>query len=60
MQYKAVQHHVRVLVRSSLIIATGEKYGVTYSLTPWLESRPDIFEEVCRKLSFSVTETPSP
>lgn len=52
MQYKAVQHHVKVLVKSSLIVSAGEKYGVTYSLTPWLESRFDMFEEVCKKLSF--------
>jgi predicted transcriptional regulator len=54
MQYKGVQHHVKVLSRSSMIIGTGEKYGVTYTLTPWLESRLDIFEEVCRKLSLDV------
>ena len=52
MQYKAVQHHVKVLVRNSLIVATGEKYGVTFSLSPWFESRLDIFEEICRKLAF--------
>jgi hypothetical protein len=51
MQYKGVQHHVKVLSRSSMIVGTGEKYGVTYTLSPWLESRLDIFEEVCRKLS---------
>ena len=50
MQYKAIQHHVKVLARNSLIVATGERYGVTYSLSPWFESRADIFEEVCRKL----------
>jgi predicted transcriptional regulator len=54
LQYKAIQHHVKVLVRSSLIIGAGEKYGVTYSLSPWLESRVDIFEEVCRRLSFDL------
>ncbi len=51
-QYKAVQHHVRVLLKSSLLVGAGEKYGVTYSLSPWLESRMDIFDEICRKLRF--------
>ena len=51
MQYRVVQHHVKVLSRNSMIIGAGEKYGLTYSLSPWLESRFDIFEEVCRKLS---------
>jgi len=53
-QYKGIQHHVKVLSQSSMIIGTGEKYGVTYTLSPWLESRFDIFEEVCRKLSLDV------
>lgn len=49
-QYKAVQHHARVLLRSALIMSTGEKYGVTYSLSSWLERHFEIFEEVCKKL----------
>jgi predicted transcriptional regulator len=50
LQYKAIQHHVRVLARSSLIVGTGEKYGVTYALSPWLEAKFDTFLEICRKL----------
>ena len=54
-QYKAVQHHVRVLLRNSLVVGTGEKYGMTYSLSPWLESRIDIFLEICKKLRLNLT-----
>jgi predicted transcriptional regulator len=54
LQYKSIQHHVKVLLRSSLIIGAGEKYGVTYSLSPWLESRFDLFEQICRSLSFNL------
>ena len=50
LQYKAVQHHIRILQRNSLVIGTGERYGVTYSLSPWLEAKFDLFLEVCRKL----------
>jgi predicted transcriptional regulator len=53
LQYKAIQHHVRVLVRNSLLLGTGEKYGMTYSLSPWMESRFDIFLEVCKKLNLN-------
>jgi predicted transcriptional regulator len=52
LQYKAIQHHIKVLSRNSLVLGTGEKYGMTYSLSPWLESRFETFLEVCRKLSF--------
>ena len=51
LQYKAVQHHIRVLKRNSLVVGVGERYGMTYSLSPWLEARYDIFLEVCGKLS---------
>jgi len=56
LQYKAVQHHVRVLLRSSLLVGTGEKYGITYSLTPWLESGMKTFDEICSKLGFRLKE----
>jgi DNA-binding transcriptional ArsR family regulator len=54
LQYKAVQHHVHVLSGNSLIIGAGEKYGVTYSLSPWLESGIGTFDEICRKLGFEL------
>ncbi len=50
LQYKAIQHHIKVLVRNSLVMGTGEKYGMTYSPSPWMEARFDIFLEVCKKL----------
>ncbi len=57
MEYKAVQHHIRVLTKSALVVATGEKYGVVYSLSPWLEGHMDVFDEVCRRLSFGAGDS---
>lgn len=54
LQYKAIQHHIKILLRNSLILGTGEKYGVTYSLTPWLEARIQVFTEVCKKLNIEL------
>lgn len=56
LQYKAVQHHVRVLLRSSLVTASGEKYGMTYSLSGWMKGHIEIFDEICAKLGFSREE----
>jgi len=50
LDYKAVQHHLRVLVESSLVVASGEKYGAVYSLTPWFEAHIEIFYTICIKL----------
>jgi predicted transcriptional regulator len=52
LQYKAVQHHVRVLVSSSILISSGEKYGTIYMLSPWFEHHVEIFEEVCASIGF--------
>lgn len=50
LQYKAIQHHVRILMSNSLLVTSGEKYGMIYSLNPWFEAHIDIFEQVCAKL----------
>ena len=52
LQYKAIQHHVRILVNSSLLVSSGEKYGMVYSLNPWFEAHIDIFDQICGKLGF--------
>jgi len=49
-QYRLVQHHIEVLKRNSLVTATGERYGVTYFLHPWLEAHFETFTEVAKKL----------
>ena len=58
MQYKAVQHHMRVLERSRLVLGTGDKYGKTYSLAPWLEAHVQVFDEICKKLTFDLGNPP--
>ncbi len=52
MDYRLVTHHIEFLKRNSFLNSTGEHYGKMYSLSPWLENRFDIFEEVCEKLRF--------
>ncbi|MDA4114683.1 MAG: winged helix-turn-helix domain-containing protein [Thaumarchaeota archaeon] len=52
LQYKAIQHHIRILVSNSLLVASGERYGMLYSLNPWFEAHIDLFEQICGKLGF--------
>ena len=52
LQYKAIQHHVRILMNNSLLVTSGEKYGMVYSLNPWFEAHIDVFEQTCAKLDF--------
>ena len=51
LDYKAIQHHMVILTRSSLVISTGEKYGNVYSLTPWFEAHIALFDQICQKLN---------
>lgn len=52
LQYKTVQHHVRVLVSSSLMVTSGEGYGTVYMLSPWFEGHIETFDQICVRLGF--------
>jgi DNA-binding transcriptional ArsR family regulator len=51
--YRSVQHHMGVLLKNSLVIGSGEKYGIVYSIHPWLHHHFATFELVCEKLGYS-------
>ena len=53
LDYKAIQHHVRVLEKNNIITKVGEKYGVTYFISPFLEVNMETFEEIVSKLDKS-------
>jgi DNA-binding transcriptional ArsR family regulator len=44
--YKAVQHHIGVLERNNMVTRTGEKYGVLYFISNYLEVNIGAFNEV--------------
>ena len=37
LDYKAIQHHVRVLEKNNMITKVGEKYGIHFSFPPFLK-----------------------
>ena len=53
LDYKAIQHHIRVLEKNNLISKVGEKYGVTYFVSTFLEVNMRTFEEIEEKLDKS-------
>lgn len=53
LDYKAIQHHIKVLEKNNLITKMGEKYGVAYFPSTFLEVNMEIFEEIERKLDKS-------
>ncbi len=46
MDYKAVQHHIHVLEKNNLITKVGEKYGILYFISNYLESNVESFNSV--------------
>ena len=50
LDYKAVQHHMSVLEKNNLVTKMGEKYGVTYFISNYLEANMDMFNEVKSKI----------
>ena len=53
LDYKAIQHHIRVLEKNNIITKVGEKYGVTYFISNFLEANMESFNEIVSKLEKS-------
>ena len=53
-EYRTIQHHIEVLKKNALVDSTGEHYGLTYFLTPWMEAHIEIFDDLCQKLKFDL------
>jgi len=53
LDYKAIQHHMGVLEKNNLVTRVGDKYGVTYFLSTFLEVNLDAYDEIVMKLEKS-------
>lgn len=53
LDYKAIQHHMRVLEKNNLVAKEGEKYGVTYFVSSFLEASMESFDEIAQQLDKS-------
>ena len=50
LDYKTIQHHIRTLIRSNIIMLEGEKkYGSVYFLSPVLEKNIHLLDEILDK-----------
>lgn len=48
--YKAIQHHMKVLEKNNLVSKVGEKYGAIFHLSNFLEINIECLAEVIEKL----------
>ena len=56
LEYRSIQHHINILKRSSIVFSEGEKYGMTYFVTPWFDAHYEIFREISMKLNFKLEQ----
>ena len=50
LDYKAVQHHLKVLEKNNLVSKIGEKYGAVFHLSNFLEINIGALDEAIEKL----------
>ena len=46
LNYRAIQHHIGVLEKNSLVAHVGEKYGTAYYLSTLIETNMVIFDKL--------------
>ncbi|MGD1836166.1 MAG: ArsR/SmtB family transcription factor [Nitrososphaeraceae archaeon] len=51
LDYKSVQHHIKVLEKNNIITKIGDKYGKLYFLSNYMENHIQSFYEIKTKLS---------
>lgn len=57
-EYRTVKHHMEVLQKNSLVESSGDRYGLTYFLHPWLEAHIEVFDDLCKQLKFKLADQP--
>lgn len=50
LDYKAVQHHISVLEKNNLVTKEGEKYGILYFISDFLEHNLETYYDVKSKI----------
>ena len=50
LDYKAIQHHIIVLEKNNLVGKIGEKYGILYFISNYLEANIESFNEIRSKI----------
>ncbi len=50
LEYKAIQHHLKVLEKNNLVRKIGNHYGVVYCVSPLFENNEIVFDEIVYRL----------
>jgi DNA-binding transcriptional ArsR family regulator len=50
LDYKTIQHHIKILEKNNLVTKIGDKYGALYFISNYLEKNIDSYLEIKKKL----------
>ena len=50
LDYKTIQHHMRILEKINLITRMGDKYGILYFISNYLEKNIESYYNIKKKL----------
>ena len=50
LDYKTIQHHIKILEKNNLVTKIGDKYGALYFISNYLEKNIDSYYEIKKKL----------
>jgi DNA-binding transcriptional ArsR family regulator len=50
LDYKTIQHHTRILEKNNLITRMGDKYGILYFISNYLEKNIESYYNIKKKL----------
>jgi predicted transcriptional regulator len=50
LDYKTIQHHIRILEKNNLVTKVGDKYGILYFISNYMEKNIDSYYSIKNKL----------
>ncbi len=53
LDYKAIKHHISVLQRNNLVTKVGEKYGILYFISTYLQSNIDVLDDIKSRIRYN-------
>ena len=51
LDYKTVKHHIDILEKNNLITRMGDKYGILYFISNYMEKNIESFYEIRKKIN---------
>ncbi len=50
LDYKNIQHHLKILEKNNLVIKTGNRYGLTFCVSALFDYNENVFDEIVDRL----------